>query len=305
MCGPGKRFAEFSGPYPPSPVYLERPRGHSKTSDLAVMVTWALAFAPRMVRGVAAAADRDQSRLLRDAILRLVRLNPWLGPVLDVQAYVVRNVADGHPGRDSQLEIISSDAGSSFGLLVDFIVCDEVTNWEGDGDLWHSLISAVAKRPSCLIVFILKRWVNSGRFVAMGSPRVCRRVERVVLQHASLARSRHGLQIFRSEQKRIMLVAVYHVLVGSISGSLVAMPSTRATSTQRSRCRARWSATKKVSDSSGVWDCRPSATARLSWYSGPSRNCIASSLQESGQRGCRRWWRGGPAGRPRDGAAGS
>ncbi len=115
-----------------------------------------------MVRGVAAAADRDQSRLLRDAILRLVRLNPWLGTVLDVQAYVVRNVADGHPGRDSQLEIISSDAGSSFGLLVDFIVCDEVTNWEGDGDLWHSLISAVAKRPSCLIVFISNARRNQG-----------------------------------------------------------------------------------------------------------------------------------------------
>jgi phage terminase large subunit-like protein len=143
-------------------AYLERPRGHSKTSDLAVMVTWAIVFAPRMVRGVAAAADRDQARLLRDAILRLVRLNPWLGKILDVQAYVVRNIAEGHPGRDSQLEIISSDAGSSFGLLVDFIVADEITNWQGDGELWHSLISAAAKRSSCLVVVISNAGRNQG-----------------------------------------------------------------------------------------------------------------------------------------------
>ncbi len=66
-------------------AWLERPRGHSKTSDIAVSVTWALCFSTRRLVGIAAAADREQGRLLRDAISRLVALNPWLGQTLDVQ----------------------------------------------------------------------------------------------------------------------------------------------------------------------------------------------------------------------------
>src|SRR5262245_54410716 len=42
-------------------AWQERPRGHSKTSDLAVMAAWALAFSPRPIRGIAAAASKDQA----------------------------------------------------------------------------------------------------------------------------------------------------------------------------------------------------------------------------------------------------
>src|SRR5712692_7097454 len=34
-------------------LWSERPRGHAKTSDLAIMTTWALLFAPRPVIGIA------------------------------------------------------------------------------------------------------------------------------------------------------------------------------------------------------------------------------------------------------------
>ena len=40
--------------------WLERPRGHSKTLDLAVMATWALFASRRQLRGYGAAADQDQ-----------------------------------------------------------------------------------------------------------------------------------------------------------------------------------------------------------------------------------------------------
>src|SRR5262245_24318961 len=56
-------------------AWQERPRGHSKTSDLALMAAWALAFSPRPIKGVAAASDRDQSGRIRDAIATLCRLN--------------------------------------------------------------------------------------------------------------------------------------------------------------------------------------------------------------------------------------
>jgi hypothetical protein len=46
-------------------AWMERPRGHSKTHDLSVPATWALLFASRPVKGIAAAADRDQAGLLK------------------------------------------------------------------------------------------------------------------------------------------------------------------------------------------------------------------------------------------------
>lgn len=131
--------------------WLERPRGHSKTSDLALMVTWALTASRHPIRGIAAAADLEQARLLRDAIARLCRLNAWLDELLDVQAYRVINKSTG-----GELSIISSDVASSWGALVDFIVVDELSHWpEGKGEeLWTSILSTAAKRENCLLVVI-------------------------------------------------------------------------------------------------------------------------------------------------------
>lgn len=135
--------------------YLERARGHSKTSDLAVMATWVLFAATRKIKGVAAAADADQAKLLRDAIEQLVSLNPWLSQFLEVQT---RKVISNRTG--SVLEIISSDANSSYGLLVDFIIADELTVWPASGEkasgerLWNSLLSAAPKRKQCLLLVI-------------------------------------------------------------------------------------------------------------------------------------------------------
>lgn len=133
--------------------YLERGRGHSKTADEAIMGTWALSFAPRQISGVAAAADKDQARLIRDAIGRLVNLNSWLASALDVQNY---RVVNRHTG--STLEIVSSDADTSYGLTPDFLLLDEVTHWAGR-ELFDSLISASAKRRDCMVVII----ANAGR----------------------------------------------------------------------------------------------------------------------------------------------
>lgn len=135
-------------------IYLERGRGHSKTTDLAVTSCWALAFASRPIRGYAFAADKDQAGLLKDAMATIIRLNPWLGSILDVQKSLVLNKADGHPGAGSQLEIFTSDVASSYGILPDLIIADELTHWEGEGSLWYSIISSAAKRSSCLLCVI-------------------------------------------------------------------------------------------------------------------------------------------------------
>jgi len=135
-------------------AYLERGRGHSKTTDLAVTCCWALAFATRPLRGYCYAADRDQAALLQSAMATVIRLNPWLGGILEVQKNLVLNVAAGHPGEGGKLEISTSDVASSYGILPDLIVADELCHWQGDGSLWHSLISSAAKRSNCLLAVI-------------------------------------------------------------------------------------------------------------------------------------------------------
>lgn len=130
-------------------AWLERPRGHSKTSDEAVSALWALFASRRNLTGVAAAADSDQARLLRNAIDATVRLNPWLRKFVEVQKQLVVN-----PHTGSSLEIISSDAASSYGLTPHFIIADELTHWR-KRDLWDSLLSAAAKRQDCLLLAIM------------------------------------------------------------------------------------------------------------------------------------------------------
>jgi phage terminase large subunit-like protein len=129
-------------------AWLERPRGHSKTGDIAMSAVWALLVAQRKISGVVAAADREQAAFIRDAIERLAALNPWIAARIDVQREVVRNPATG-----GELSILTSDVSSSYGLTPDFVICDEVTHW-AKRDLFDSLFSAAAKRPNCLFLCI-------------------------------------------------------------------------------------------------------------------------------------------------------
>lgn len=163
------------GPPPLMRHYLERSRGHSKTTDIAVACAWALAFATRPIRGFAYAADRDQAALLKQAMETLVRLNPWLGDILAVENNRVVNTAAKHPGKGGTLVIETSDVASSYGILPDLIVADELTHWEGDGSLWHSLISSAAKRKHCLVFVIAnagfaETWPWAVREVARTDP---------------------------------------------------------------------------------------------------------------------------------------
>lgn len=84
-------------------AWLERPRGHSKTTDVAVCCVWALAFANRPIKAYVYAADRDQARILHDAISTLIRCNPWLSQIIKAKSHDITNNATGHPGYGSQL----------------------------------------------------------------------------------------------------------------------------------------------------------------------------------------------------------
>ena len=136
-------------------AFLERGRGHSKTTDLAVMACWALAVSTRPLKGYAYAADRDQvgcSRRRSDHR----PAEPLAGDDTRCRPRKIVNKAVDHPGEGGILTIEASDVGSSYGILPDLIIADELVHWEekaGEG-LWHSLISSAAKRSNCLLVVI-------------------------------------------------------------------------------------------------------------------------------------------------------
>lgn len=151
-------------------AYLERPRGHSKTTDTAIQLAWILQCSPLRVEGLAAAADLEQGLLIRQAVERIARLNPSLCAELEFRQHWVANRRTG-----SRLSIISSDVQSSWGLLPDFVICDELSHWEKP-DLWYSLISSAAKKPECLLLVLTNAGVGQGwqwdvREAARKSPR--------------------------------------------------------------------------------------------------------------------------------------
>ncbi len=137
-----------------SRAYLERPRGHSKTNDLAVMITWAVFAAKRRVIGTGTAADREQARLLRGAVQGLAQVNPWLRDFVDCQRDRVVN-----PHTNSELFIQSSDAFSAYGTTPDFLVLDELTHW-GNRQTWDAVFSSAARNRI--------RWLRSSATRALG-----------------------------------------------------------------------------------------------------------------------------------------
>ncbi len=137
-------------------AWIERPRGHAKTSDMAMQIAWILRFANRPLNGIVAAADQDQAALIRDAFARLVYLNAWMFQPLTLLKHRIENRETG-----SRLTVISSDVQSSWGLLVDFVICDELCHWPKP-DLWYSLLSTAAKRPHCVLAVLTNAGIGQG-----------------------------------------------------------------------------------------------------------------------------------------------
>lgn len=167
----------------PKFAWLGRPRGHSKTMDEAMQLVWVLAFSRKHLNGIAAAGSKDQAKFIRDAVERILLLNSWLGKngldLIRVQNYRVFN-----PKTRSEVDIISSDAPSSFGATPDFVLCDELTHWKNDrivdgkeeSLLWTSLFSSAAKVPHCVLVIMTnagyeRTWQANVRDVAIEESR--------------------------------------------------------------------------------------------------------------------------------------
>ena len=128
--------------------YIQRSRGYSKTSDLAMSVLWLLAFANKPLDGIVVADDKEQAALLIGQAAKICEYNPWLFAYVDISD--THNKIINRANRAS-IKSMSRDRNSSFGITPDFIICDEWTHW-GNEQFWISIFSSFAKKERLFIV---------------------------------------------------------------------------------------------------------------------------------------------------------
>lgn len=133
--------------------WLGRARGFNKTGDAAAFTVAAmLHLLPEGSRGFCAAGDRDQARILADAMGSILNGTPGLSAAFEVQAW--RIVAR---QRGVVLEVLSADGATSFGITPDWMVLDEFCQWPNTHNarlLHESLLTALPKRPGARCVVI-------------------------------------------------------------------------------------------------------------------------------------------------------
>lgn len=127
--------------------YIELSRGSGKTTLVAAEVTAELYLGKPGSRLYAAATDKDQAGLLGELVAGFIQRSAILARSAEIERWRIRI-----PSIGSRLDILSSDAPSSLGLIPDMILCDELTSWR-DEALWHALWTAAGKRSAKMIVF--------------------------------------------------------------------------------------------------------------------------------------------------------
>lgn len=137
----------------PNLHFITRPRGASKTSDLAgIALSWLATEAPPRARGYVVASNADQAGLLVDAAAGFVSRTPQLDGYLTVE-----NEKIAAPNGATVKVLPASDAGA-WGLLgVRLIVCDEFAQWPGTRGakrVWTAVRSTVQKTPGCRLVIL-------------------------------------------------------------------------------------------------------------------------------------------------------
>lgn len=150
----------------PMNAWVGLAKGNDKTSTIARYLNWLGAYAKRPLRVICAAKDREQAEVCRDVMEKESRLNKWVADRLEFKRSMVEGKKNG-----TKIEFLTSDAGGAHGRTPDFILMDELSNWESD-DLFQSLFSATVKRAGfCGLVILtnaglLGSWQHSIRCLA-------------------------------------------------------------------------------------------------------------------------------------------
>jgi hypothetical protein len=132
--------------------WVARPRGYSKTGDLAAVTV--VAMLERLHAGdeaLAIAADRDQAGILVRRIKWIATRTPELRSALTTDRYQVRTSSG------VRLEAMASDAAGSWGRTPAWTVADELCQWSRSPsarELWISTSTAAVKVPTSVLAVI-------------------------------------------------------------------------------------------------------------------------------------------------------
>jgi hypothetical protein len=130
----------------PNRFWLERTKGASKDTDLAIMLLWLLAFARWPLVCQVGAADKDQADELRKACKGMLRVNPWLAEVIEIQASAILGLRN-----ESRCDILTSDAPSSHGARPDLVILNELSHVPSR-EFAETLLDNAEKLPTGLVV---------------------------------------------------------------------------------------------------------------------------------------------------------
>lgn len=133
--------------------WVSRARGYSKTSDLAAMTLVAMiVLLPDGAKAYAVARDRDQARLLVDAMRGFVMRTPQLRGAVTFEVYGAAS-----RGGAVCLEVIPADAAGAWGLLPHWVVIDELCQHPETPSaraLWEAVTTSLPKVAASVAVVI-------------------------------------------------------------------------------------------------------------------------------------------------------
>lgn len=143
--------AVASGRVPPiRGLWLERTKGASKDSDVALMVLWLLLFSPKPLAMETGADDQDQAKEMMGAADEWVRLNPWMQQRLEFQRDRIFC-----PQTRSQLDFLTTpsrnDAGGTHGSRPHVSIINELSHISVEG-FAATMFDNADKRPENLVL---------------------------------------------------------------------------------------------------------------------------------------------------------
>lgn len=142
-------------------------RGHNKSSQEAWIASFLLTASQRPITGYILAADRDQGRLVLDAMQDVIALNGWLARQLTITRNVIR-------GPSGFIEVLPCDHRSMMGLRGNFYIADEFVHWQNQ-KAWNSLVTGLRKVTPTVFVAIsnaglLDSWQHNAFLEAQANP---------------------------------------------------------------------------------------------------------------------------------------
>lgn len=140
--------------------WIQRSRGFCKSTDVASLIGWAVAFSKRAFSGILVAGDKEQAQELRKRLVELLSNNSWMMSEgwIDVQKNCFIS-----PKTEARIDIMSADTHTAFGATPEITICSEFCNWRANlEEFYEATISSSAKTEDRGGIFIVETNAGSG-----------------------------------------------------------------------------------------------------------------------------------------------